>query len=195
MVTEKRRVGTAQSATHAAILDAAQDLMVDEGYAAVTARRVAVQANVKPALVQYYFPSMDQLFLSLYRRAADRSFDHQVAALASSQPLRALWELSSDARYAALAIEFMALARHRKLIQAEIAKYSERSRRFQADAMASLLKSTSFARSGFPAVGASLILAGVARGLVMEEGLGICGGHAEARTIVEAWLDEVEPAP
>jgi AcrR family transcriptional regulator len=192
LVTEKRRVGTAQSATRTAILDAAQKLMVDDGYPAVTARRVAVQANVKPALVQYYFPSMDELFLTLYRRAADGSIDRQIAALSSPQPLRALWALSSDARYAALAIEFMALANHRKSIQAEIAIYSERARDLQAKALATLLQGTRYASSAFPGIGVSLILAGVARGLVMEENLGIHGGHPEARAIVETWLSEVE---
>jgi AcrR family transcriptional regulator len=193
LMKEKRRIGTAQSATHTAILDAAQKLMIEDGYAAVSARRVAVQAGIKPALVQYYFPTMDMLLLTLYRRAADLSIDNQVIALASPQPLRALWVLSSDARQAALAIEFMALANHRKSIQAEIARYSKRSRHLQAEALSTILRGTRFASSAFSAIGVSLILAGVARGLVMEEGLGIGEGHPDARAIVEIWLNEVEP--
>ena len=192
---EKRRIGTAQSATHTAILDAAQTLMIEDGYAAVSARRVAVQAGIKPALVQYYFPTMDMLLLTLYRRAADLSIDNQIATLSSPQPLRALWMLSSDARYAALAIEFMALANHRKSIQAEIARYSKRARHLQAEALGNILQGTRFASPTFSAIGVSLILAGVARGLVMEEGLGIGEGHPDARAIVEAWLNEIEPTP
>jgi AcrR family transcriptional regulator len=191
---EKRRIGAAQSATHATILDAAQNLMLEQGYAAVSTRRVAVQAQIKPALVQYYFPTMDTLLLTLYRRAADLSIDNQVAALSSPQPLHRLWALSSDARQAGLAVEFMALANHRKSIKNEIARYSERARLLQAEALATIFADTRYASSAFSAVGISLLLAGAARGLVMEEGLGISVGHKEARAIVEAWLSEVEPA-
>lgn len=191
-MTAKRRVGTQQSVTRATILDATQSLMVEEGYASVSARRVATQAGVKPALVQYYFPTMDDLLLAVYRRAADRSIDNQVAALASPRPLHALWALSSDTAHAALAIEFMALANHRKSIRAEIAAYSERGRTLQADALRAILSNTRFAPDDFASAGVSLLLAGMARGLVMEHGLGISSGHGEARAIVERWLEEVE---
>ncbi len=191
-MTGKRRVGTEQSVTRATILDATQSLMVDEGYASVSARRVAAQAGLKPALVQYYFPTMDDLLLAVYRRAADRSIDNQVAALASSRPLHALWALSSDTAHAALAVEFMALANHRKSIRAEIAAYSERARLLQAETMRKVLADTRFTPGDFPSAGVSLLLAGIARGLVMEHGLGIGGGHEEARAIVERWLAEVE---
>jgi AcrR family transcriptional regulator len=191
-MTGKRRVGTEQSVTRATILDATQSLMMDEGYASVSARRVAAQAGLKPALVQYYFPTMDELLLAVYRQAADRSIDNQVAALASPRPLHALWALSSDTAHAALAIEFMALANHRKSIRAEIAAYSERARLLQAETLRKVLADTRFAPGDFASAGVSLLLAGVARGLVMEHGLGIRGGHDEARAIVERWLAEVE---
>jgi AcrR family transcriptional regulator len=194
-MSAKRRVGTEQSATRAAILDATQSLMVEEGYASATARRIATHAGLKPALIQYYFPTMDDLLLAVYRRAADRSIERQVAALASARPLHALWALSSDTEHAVLAIEFMALANHRKSIRAEIAAYSERSRQMQADALQSVLSDTRFPPSDFASAGVSLLLAGAARGLVMEHGLGISGGHEEARLIVERWLAEMEPLP
>lgn len=193
-MTEKRKVGTAPSAKRTAILDATQRLIRDEGYAAVSTRRVAAQAGVKPALVQHYFASMEELLLAVYRRAADHSIAAQVAALASPRPLRALWALSRDAARAGLAVEFMALANHRKSIRTEIVAYSERARLLQAEAMQDILADTALGRAGLPAIGVSLLLAGMARGLVMEEGLGITGGHDEADAIVARWLDEIEPA-
>jgi hypothetical protein len=36
-----------------------------------------------------------------------------------------------------------------------------------------------------------VILAGIGRALVMENGLGIGSGHDEARATVEAWLDRL----
>ena len=82
-MTTRRRVGREQNVAWAAILDAAQTLMIEAGYGAVSTRRVAAQAEVTPALVQYYFPTLDALLLALYRRAADRSIQRQVAALAA----------------------------------------------------------------------------------------------------------------
>ena len=69
--------------------------MLDEGYAAVTSRRVAARAGLKPQLVHYYFRTMDDLFVALIRRGAEQNLEHQARALASPQPLRALWELGA----------------------------------------------------------------------------------------------------
>ena len=193
-MTEKQSGGIAPSAKRIAILDATQDLMRDDGYAAVSTRRVATRAGVKPALVQHYFASMEELLLAVYRRAADQSIAAQLAALASSRPLHALWTLSRDAARVGLAVEFMALANHRKSIRVEIAAYSERARVLQAEALQTILKGTAIGRDNISPIGVSMLLAGVARGLVMEQGLGIIGGHAEADAIMARWLDEIEPA-
>ena len=50
MATE-RRIGSESSETRKRLLDIAERLMLDEGYAAVTSRRVASLAGVNPALV------------------------------------------------------------------------------------------------------------------------------------------------
>jgi len=192
-MADARRVGTEQPATRARMLDAVQALMIEDGYAAVSARRVAARAEVKPALVQYYFPTMDDLFLALYRRAAEDSIERQATALASDRPLHALWALSSDSAQTVLAIEFMALANHRKAIRAEIASYSERARALQAEAVRRILGESTSDIAGLPPAGVSLLLAGAARALVMERGLGIEGGHDDAQLIVQRWLDAVAP--
>ena len=44
-----------------ALLDAAERLLYDVGYAGVTTRAVAEEAGVKHGLVHYYFGSMDEL--------------------------------------------------------------------------------------------------------------------------------------
>ena len=42
-------------------MDAAEQLLLEEGYAAVTSRRVGARAGLKPQLVHYYFRTMDDL--------------------------------------------------------------------------------------------------------------------------------------
>lgn len=72
-MAQQRRVGAETSETRAALLDGTERLMLDEGYAAVTYRRVAAAAGVTAPLVQYYFPTLDDLFLALLRRRSDRN--------------------------------------------------------------------------------------------------------------------------
>src|SRR6187399_1014731 len=69
-----RRIGAVDSKTRAQLVDAAEALMVEEGYAAVTSRRVAAKAGLKPQLVHYYFRAMDDLYLEVFRRRADENF-------------------------------------------------------------------------------------------------------------------------
>ena len=68
-MTAPRATGR-DSATRQALIQANAQIMLEEGYAAATSRRVAAKAGVKPALVHYYFPSMDDLFLAVLRAGA-----------------------------------------------------------------------------------------------------------------------------
>ena len=80
--------------------------MLEEGYAAVDVAAGAARAGLKPQLVHYYFRTMDDLFLALFRRRAEQGLERQARALASSQPLWALWDLSRDPSGTALTMEF-----------------------------------------------------------------------------------------
>ncbi len=69
-----RRGNVGDPTARSSLLDAAQQLMVEEGYAAVTARGVAAKANVNSALVFYYFETMDGLFIALFRARCGAEF-------------------------------------------------------------------------------------------------------------------------
>jgi len=191
-MTADRRIGTEDSASRAALLDAALLLMLEEGYASVTSRKVAARAGLKPQLVHYYFRTMDDLFLALFRRGAERNLERHAEALASDQPLWALWAFSNEPAGSALNIEFSALANHRKAIRAEIAAYAERFRRQQLDALEPLLASRGIDPERLPPVAALVLMTAVAQIVALEQGLGMSVGHAEAHAVVERYLTEVE---
>src|SRR4051812_8386945 len=130
-----RRIGAPDAKNRGVLLDAAEELLLEEGYAAVTSRRVASEAGLKPQLVHYYFRTMEDLFLAVFRRGAEAAVVRQERALASSQPLWALWELSNDPEGNAFTIEFAALANHRKAIKTELARYGEQFRVRQREAV------------------------------------------------------------
>jgi AcrR family transcriptional regulator len=203
------RIRAQSASTRTTILDTTEQLMLTEGYAAVSTRRVAGECGLKAPLVHYYFRTTDDLLLAVYARAAEQMHERLIKALHSKDPLRALWRLNTDPSRTTLAVEFMALANHRKVVGAEIARNVERFRRMQAEALSQLADhprlvdhphvknrrhSVDQPPSGptpCPPVGLSLLLAGVSRALVMENALGISLGHAEARAFVEQWIESV----
>ncbi|MED5814867.1 TetR/AcrR family transcriptional regulator [Mycolicibacterium sp. 050232] len=183
-----------ESSTRRALIRATAQVMLEEGYAAATSRRVAAQAGVKPALVHYYFPSMDDLFVAVLQAGAESNLSTQREAFADDTPLHALWELNS-AQGAALWMEFMALANHRKAIRSEIAGYADRFRELEEAAMASALQAHGVDTDKFPPVVMSMIVASLARILVLEQGLGISRGHEQAQDFVRRHLDRFELPP
>jgi len=188
-----RRIGRESSRTRVALLDAVERLMLEEGYAAVTSRRVAAAAGVKPALVHYYFRTMDDLFLETFRRRADEGFERQEHALASPQPLWALWDFSRDQRGTALTMEFVALANHRRAIRTEIAEVAERLRARQIAALSSVLEGYGIDRAECPPVVVAVLMASISRFLVLEhETLDMSTGHAETIAVVERLLRRLE---
>ena len=92
--------GERRSTTSEALLDAAEAItLLDEGYAAVTSRRVAEQAGTDAAFVYYYFGTMEDLFVALFRRNAQRRLPADFGdALTSPQPLWALWTRCTTSR-------------------------------------------------------------------------------------------------
>ena len=187
-----RRLGTEDSRTRAALIEAAQALVVEAGYPAVTSRRVAAKAGLKPQLVHYYFRSMDDLLLAVFRLGAERNLERQARALASPTPLRSLWEFSNDPLGNAVIMEFMALANHRPAIRAEIASYAEQFRRLQAEALDEVLRTRGIDLE-HPPLGLLVLMTALSRILVLEGSLGATSGHDEALAMVEAFLDRYEP--
>ena len=91
-----RRMGSPEAKNRAALLDAAEQIMLEEGYPAASSRRVAEKAGLKHQLVHYYFHGMDELFTASFRRSAERGLRVQAEALKSPQPLWALWRWHTE---------------------------------------------------------------------------------------------------
>jgi AcrR family transcriptional regulator len=194
-MAQKRRFGTEQSATRATILDAAEKVMVVEGYAAVSTRRVAQRAGLKAPLVHYYYKTTEDLLVALYRRAAERSLRRHAEAMARSDLLQALWDVNIDPDRTTLALEFLAMANHRKFIQEEIARYAEQIRAIQTVALNRYLRNRAGESMPVPPVALTVVLAAIARALVMEENVGIELGHGETREAVETLLANFRARP
>lgn len=188
-----RKARSADSATRRRLIEATARLMRDEGYAAATSRRVAAEAGVKQALVYYYFPTMDDLFVEVLRAGADVALDRMRAALTDDDPLRALWTINSDARVTSLNTEFMALANHRKAIRSELKAYAERVRDIETAAVTVALRTRGVDLDEYPPVAIAMLIAQTARSLCNEDAVGVTHGHDELRALVERQLGRLAP--
>jgi AcrR family transcriptional regulator len=188
-----RRTRTDDHETRNRLLDAAEQLMREEGYAAATTRRIGAKAGVHPQLVHYYFSGIDNLFLELWRRFTQHYLARQALAFVAVNPVRTVWEHDLEPHDASLAAELMALARHRKALGDEIASTVERFRAMQASALTRAMNDELREIFGSPEV-LALSMVGLARILVVEEALGISAGHAEARAAMTRWLGRLETA-
>jgi AcrR family transcriptional regulator len=194
-MASERKTGTKGAATRARLLDIAEHLMFEEGYAAVTTRRVAGIAGVNPALVHYYFPVTDDLFLAMFRHGADRALERQHRAAESPQPLRAIWAQWLDRRGTGLVMEFSALATHRKAVRVELAEYGRRHRALEIEAVSRVFADYGVDADEMTPEQFVLQMTAVARMLVVEDAVGLTEGHDTARAQIEDFLDRYEPLP
>lgn len=190
MASAPRR-GTETSKTRFVLLDTTERVMIEDGYAAVTSRRIAKEAGVTPALVHYYFGTLDQLFLAVLRRRSEQQLARHERSLRSDRPLHALWRYSKDPAGTALLMEFMALANHRDSVKAELARYGEKFRAMQLETLAGHFDDIDL--GDVPPEAVLVVLAGLSRIIVMERSIGMKTGLRTTESVVQDFLDRLEP--
>jgi AcrR family transcriptional regulator len=171
------------------LLDAAEQIMLRDGYAAVTSRRVEAEAGLK---LHYHFGTIDDLFVAVFRRRAERNVERMATALASPEPLRAWWELASDPRGTALLVELTAAANHRAALQAEVAKLARDVRRMQIDALEAILEDYGIDPEDFPPALVAAAVQGLALVIVEDEVRGFRTAHEEAAAAMARLVARLE---
>ena len=85
------KVSIARSAAEEALLDAAERVLVDAGYAGITTRRLAEEAGVNHGLVHYYFGSVENLLVRVLERFTERQIARQREMYAADMPFLEKW--------------------------------------------------------------------------------------------------------
>ena len=190
-----RRIASPNAKTRTVILDAAEQLMLNEGWAAVTSRRVADVAGLGSQLVHYHFGTMDDLLRAVFQRQAEKGSFAHAEALESPQPLWALWRMIRDAPWSKWAMEVLALANHRPQLAADLRHYAQTFREEQAEMVASVLEKYKVVQQTVPPMAVAFLMTVIPPVLFMEDQLNITAGHAEIVGLVERYLREVEGEP
>ncbi|MDB5725956.1 MAG: regulatory protein TetR [Novosphingobium sp.] len=186
-------MGPETAQTRLQLMDATETVMRDEGYAAVTSRRVAEGAGVNQQTVYYYFETMDDLLVATYRRRIQKMEDSFEQALSSDHPLQAFWKASSEPNDAALTLEYLALSNHNALIRHETVEFGERSRRLYADRLAAPINANNPAPDVATPFAVVMAITYVAHLIGFEQSIGLQGGHAETTTLMNWCLSQLEP--
>ncbi len=117
--TVAKPVTPARSSAEEALLDAAERVLVDSGYAGVTTRRLAEEAGINHGLVHYYFGSVENLLVRTLERFTERLIVRQRELYASDLPFLEKWRtamrylVGEDVAYEKVWLELRALAWNR----------------------------------------------------------------------------------
>lgn len=180
-----RRMGVQSSEVRAQLIEAAEQIVKEEGCAALTARLLAEKVGLKRQIVHYYFGTIEDLLIAVLRREGERTRARLIRELDTTDLLRWIWELGHGATSTSL--EFVALGTRRKAVQAEVKGYIEEFRRLLSQAVARYFERRGL-KPAIPPATLTIVLMSISQSLAVESALGVSEGHSETKALVEEWL-------
>ena len=180
-----------------ALLDAAERLLVREGHARLSTRRLAEEAQVNHGLVHYYFGSMEELLMQVLERFTAALIVRQRELYASDGPFlekwREAWRYHEDdleAGYPRVWFELQAMAWSEPRMRDRLFAINEEWRAVLADAFGRARGEFAFELPPTDALVALVMM--LAQGAQLERLLGIDQGHDALLTWIDNWLAKGE---
>jgi AcrR family transcriptional regulator len=178
------------------LLDAAERLLVDVGYAGITTRRLAAEAGVNHGLVHYYFGSVENLLVRVLERFTERLIARQRDLYSADIPFIDKWRtamryLDADREYQKVWCELQALAWNRVEMRDDVGRVNEEWRAVLTEAFAEPRERYEIEMPLDALV--SLVIT-FNEGIILERLSGIENGHAELLAWIDGWLERKEKA-
>jgi len=174
-------------------MDAAEAILLDEGYAAISSRNIARRAGLKHQVIFYYFDTLQDLLIAVYRRSADDWLAHIRVSLASDQPLRIIWDAARNTEKIKFFREFFAIANHNAIIRDEMVQLGVEGQDIQIEAVRAHL-----ARRGktTPMSPELLVLTVTSLGYLVAAqawtDAALSAGHTDAHAYIEGLIASVD---
>jgi AcrR family transcriptional regulator len=183
----------ARSAAEEALLDGAERLLVEQGHAGITTRRLAEAAGVNHGLVHYYFGSNENLLARALERFTERLIERQRALYAADLPFLEKWRtamrhlIADDATYEKIWMELQALAWNEPELRTRLADVNAQWRAVLTEAFAEPHRALGIAMPLDALV--SLVIT-FNLGIMVERLGGIDAGHDELLAWIDGYLAE-----
>ena len=181
----------ARAAAEEALLDAAERLLIDVGYARITTRRLAEQAGVNHGLVHYYFGSNENLLVRALERFTERLLARQRDLYASEMPFADKWRtamsylVSEDVAYEKIWLELQALAWNNADLRRRLARVNAEWRAVLTEAFEEPHRELGIE---LPLGALVSLVMTFNLGVIVERLGGIETGHAELLEWIDGWL-------
>jgi len=186
-------VTPARSAAEGALLDAAERLLVDAGYSAITTRRLAEEAGLNHGLVHYYFGSIENVLARTLERFTARLVERQREMYAAEMPFIEKWRtamrylVEEDVRYEKVWLELQALSWNRPEMRDHLTKINGEWRAVLTEAFARPRKELGI---DMPLDALVSLVVTFNIGIIVERLSGITTGHADLLEWIDAFLEE-----
>jgi AcrR family transcriptional regulator len=178
---------SSRSAAEGALLDAAERLLVEVGYAGITTRRIAEEAGVNHGLVHYYFGSNENLLVRALERFTDGLIARQRELYAADMPFVEKWRtamrylVSEDVTYEKIWLELQALAWNHPDLRERLARVNAEWRAVFAEPHREL-------KIAMPLEALVSLVITFNIGIMVERLGGIETGHDELLAWIDGWL-------
>jgi AcrR family transcriptional regulator len=182
---------SSRSQAEEALLDAAERLLVDVGYAGITTRRLADEAGVNHGLVHYYFGSNENLLVRALERFTERLIARQRDLYAADMPFVEKWRtamrylVSEDVTYEKIWLELQALAWNNADLRARLALVNAEWRAVLTEAFEEPHRGLGI---DLPLEALVSLVITFNVGIMVERLGGIETGHAELLDWIDQWL-------
>jgi TetR/AcrR family transcriptional regulator len=195
-LTEAAHKTAARSTAEGALLDAAERLLVDVGYAGITTRRLAEEAGVNHGLVHYYFGSIENVLLRTLERFTERLIERQRAMYAAPDvPFIEKWRtamrylVADDVAYEKVWWELQALSWNHPELREPVARVNDEWRALLTEAFAEPRE-----RYGIEMPLQALVSLVITfnEGIILERLSGIDTGHRELLEWIDGWMEAKE---
>src|SRR4051794_32591992 len=188
-----------RNATEQSFLDAAERLLVEVGYANITTRRLAEEANANLGLVHYYFGSMEQVFIRVLERFTDRLIERQRAMYGAPLPFIKKWRAAMgylnedlESGYQKIWLELQALAWNRPELSERLAHVHHQWVATLTEAFGPAMKEYGLDTGRFPVAAMVALVTTFNEGLFLDRMGGVTEGHAELLAMIDNWLVALE---